>query len=139
MPQFTLYAFADGADFDDAAESLQARFVQFIANRHWIAGQPVIVNRRYGAARITASGVAEVWDLGLTLELPDIGPDLPPWFADVEAIARFLGTLHREFDRSFSLGLVDSESGRAEELFEISTDSTGVGKLPAIDGVRYVS
>ena len=139
MARYTLFAYADGADFEAVADSLQARFRQFISSRRWIAGPPTIVNRRYGATRITQSGVVELWDLGLTLELPEIGTELPTWFADIEAIARFLGTLHGEFGRSFSLGFVDTESDRTEELFGVSTNPSDTGKLPVLDGVRYIS
>ena len=64
---------------------------------------------------------------------------MPRWFGDIEAIARFLGTLHREFGRSFSLGFVDTETDRTEDLFGISTNPSDLDKLPVLDGVRYVS
>ena len=131
MPRYTLYAFADGADFKDVAESLQLRFTQFVRSRCWIAGVPSVVNEYRGPTVVTQTGVADLWDLGLTLQLPEIGVEFPKWFSDVEAIARFLGVLHHEFGRSFSLGFVDGETDRHEELFDIS-------KLPVINGVRYV-
>ncbi len=139
MPQYTLYAYVDGADLEDIAESLEARFRQFAERRRWIAGRPTIINQRFGKVQITESGVTELWRLGLTLELPEIGTELPRWFADVEAVARFLGTLHIEFGRTFSLGFVDPETDRTEELFCVATDSSVVGRLPAIAGVRYVA
>ena len=131
MPRYTLNAYADGADFDDIAETLEARFRQFVTGRRWIVERPTIVNRYYGATVITQTGLAELWDLGLAVTLPEVGTEFPKWFVDVEAIARFLGALHREFGRSFSLGFIDSETNRHEELFDVS-------KLPVIDGVSYV-
>jgi len=139
MPRYTLYAYTDGAGLEDIAEALETRFQQFVRSRRWMAGCPTVVNRYYGATVITKTGVAELWHLGLTLELPEIGVEFPKWFADVEAIAHFLGVLHREFDRSFSLGFVDSETDRHEELFDVSRDPTDTGKLPGIDGVRYIA
>ena len=139
MPRYTLFAYVDGADLEDIAESLEARFRQFAGSRRWIAGHPTIINRRFGKVQITHSGVTELWRLGLTLELPEIGTELPRWFEDVEAVARFLGTLHIEFGRTFSLGFVDPETDRTEELFGVATDPSDVGKLPAITGVRYVA
>lgn len=131
MPRYTLYAYANGADFENIAEALEARFRQFVNGRPWIAGLPTVVNRYYGATVITRTGVADLWHLGLTIGLPEIGTDFPKWFVDVEAIARFLGVLHCEFGKSFHLGFVDCETDRHEELFDVS-------KLPVIAGVSYV-
>ena len=139
MPRYLLFAYVDGADLEDVAESLEARFRQFAKSRRWIAGHPTIINRRFGKVQITQSGFTELWRLGLTLELPEIGTELPRWFADVVAVARFLGTLHIEFGRTFSLGFVDPETDRTEELFGVATDPSDIGKLPAVTGVRYVA
>jgi hypothetical protein len=131
MPRYTLYAYADGADFKDIAEAVEARFRQFVSERHWTAGHPTVVNRYHGATVVTETGFADLWHLGLTVGLPEIGTEFPKWFVDVEAIARFLGVLHREFGKSFSLGFLDCETGRHVELFDVSA-------LPVIEGVRYV-
>lgn len=139
MPQYTLFAYVDGADFEDVADKLEARFREFARSRRWIAGHPTVINRRLGKVQITQSGVTELWRLGITLKLPEIGTELPRWFADVEAVAQFLGALHSEFGRSFSLGFVDPETDKTEELFGVSTDPSEVGKLPAVAGVRYVA
>ena len=139
MPQYTLFAYVDGADLEDVAESLEARFRQFARSRRWIASHPTIINRRFGKVQVTQSGLTELLRLGLTLELPEIGTELPGWFADVVAVARFLGALHLEFGRTFSLGFVDPETDRTEELFGAATGPSDVGKLPVITGVRYVA
>lgn len=131
MPRYTLYAYADGADFKDIAEALEERFRKFVTGRRWIAGRPTIVNRYLGPTRITKAGFADAWHIGLTIELPELGVEFPRWYVDVEAIAQFLGVLHREFGRSFSLGFVENETDRHEELFDVS-------KLPVIDGVHYI-
>src|SRR5260370_1229379 len=103
MLRYTLFAYLHRGDLKGVSESLEARFRQFAGSRRWIAGHPTIINRRFGKVQITHSGVTELWRLGLTLELPEIGTELPGWFADVVAVARFLGTLHIEFGRTFSL------------------------------------
>ena len=136
MSRHTLYAYVDGADLEDVAESLQARFTQFVGSRSWIAGHASVVNRRHGAETCTQPGDLPLWDLGLNLELPDSGTE--SWFADVEAVARFLGTLHHECGRSFIIGIADNETGVTDDLFDVSTDSPVLGKLRAIIGVSYV-
>ena len=138
MPRHTLYAYVDGADFEDVAELLQARFTQLVGSRRWIAGHASVVNQRHGAKTCTQPGDLPLWDCGLNLELPDPGTESPGWFADVEEVARFLGTLHREFGRSFIIGIADTKTGITEDLFDVSTDSPDLGKLRAIIGVRGV-
>jgi len=128
----------DGADIGNVSESLAARFTQFVGSRHWVAGNASPVNRRHGEEPCTQPGDLPLWDLGLNLELPDPGAESPGWFTDVEAVARFLGVLHREFGRSFVIGIADTETGITEDLFDVSTDSPDLGRLRAIIGVRDV-
>src|SRR5260370_24668596 len=121
MPRYALFAYLDGADLEDVAEPLETRFRQFARSRRWIAGHPTIINRRFGKVQITHSGVTELWRLGLTLELPEIGTEIPGWFADVVAGARFLFPLQIEFGPAFFFGLFFPPTDRAEELFSCST------------------
>ena len=37
------------------------------------------------------------------------------------------------------MGFVDTESHRTEELFGVSANPSDPGKLPVLDGVRYIS
>jgi len=138
MPRHTLYAYVDGADLDDVADMLDARFAEFVASRHWVAGRASVVNQRHGAEAGTRPGDLPLWELGLNLELPD--PDAEPsgWFVDVEAVALFLGALHRECGRDFIIGIADAESGITEDLFDVSTDSPDLSRLRAIVGVGDV-
>jgi hypothetical protein len=80
-----------------------------------------------------------LWDLGLNLQLPDPGTESPGWFADVEAVAQFLGTLHRECGRDFIIGIADMRTGITENLFDLSTDSPDLSKLRVIIGVGDVT
>ena len=138
MPRHTLYAYADGGDLDDVADMLDARFAEFVANHHWVAGPASVVNQRHGEETCTQPADLPLWDFGLNLELPDHNAEPSGWFADVEAIARFLGTLHHECGRDFIIGIADAKTGITEDLFEVSTDSPELGRLRAIIGVGDV-
>ena len=138
MSRQTLFAYVDGADLEDVAESLEARFTQFVGSQRWVAGRAVVVNQRHGKETCTQPGDLPLWDLGLTLALPDPGVESAGWFSDVEAVARFLGTVHRESGRIFIIGIADTETGITEDLFDVSTDSPDLDKLRAIIGVRDV-
>jgi hypothetical protein len=138
MPTHTLYAYVDGADLQDVAELLEARFTEFIGSRRWDAGRASVINQRHGSETCTQAGDLPLWDLGINLVLPDFSAESPDWFADVEAVARFLGELHGECGRSFVIGIADAETGITEDLFTVSTDSPDLGRLRAIIGVRDV-
>jgi hypothetical protein len=138
MPKHTLYAYVDGADLEDVAAMLEARFMEFVARRRWVAGVASVVNQQYGEDTCTQPGDLPLWDLGLNLQLPDPGTESPGWFADVEAVAQFLGTLHHESGRDFIIGIADTETGITDDLFPVSTDSPDLGRLRAIIGVADV-
>jgi hypothetical protein len=138
MPRHTLYAYVDGADLDDVADMLDSRFAEFVASRHWVAGVASVVNQRHGQETCTQPGDLPLWDLGLNLELPAPDTEPPGWFADVEAVAQFLGALHRECGRDFIIGIADAETGISEDLFDVSTNSPDLGRLRAIIGVGDV-
>ncbi len=138
MARHTLYAYVDGADLEFEAQKLEARFAEFVRGRHWIAGQASVVNQRHGEESCTQPNDFPSWDLGLNLQLPDPGTESPGWFADVEAVACFLGTLHREFSRSFVIGIADAQDRITEDLFDVSTDTPDLATLRAIIGVGDV-
>lgn len=135
MPGHSLYAYVDGADLEDIAEMLVVRFAAFVGSRDWVAGHASVVNQRHGDETCLQAGDFPLWDLGLNLELP--APDHEPlgWFTDVEAIAQFLGWLHKESGRNFIIGIADTQAGITEDLFVVSSDSPDLGKLRAIIGV----
>jgi hypothetical protein len=66
-----------------------------------VAGEAWVVNRQLDdeASCTRPEDNPFCWDLGLNLHLPDPGMESAGWFADVEAIARFLGSLRAEFVR----------------------------------------
>ena len=136
MSRRTLFAYVDGADLEDVAWTLDARFKEFVGSRNWVAGHPSLVNQRHADQTCTQPGDLPLWDLGLNLELPDSDAESPNWFADVEAVVRFLGQLRREFGRSFVIGVAYAHTGITEDLFYVSTDSPDLGKLRAIFAVE---
>jgi hypothetical protein len=135
MSRHTLYAYVDGADLEDVVATLEARFVEFVRRRQWSAGKASVVNHRHGVETCTQAGELPAWDLGLNLQLPDPTTQPSCWFADVEAVAQFLGTLHRESGRDFIIGIADTETGVVEDLFDVSTDSPDLAKLRRVIGV----
>ncbi len=132
MPRHILYAYVDGSDLDDIAQTLNARFAEFVEGRRWVAGCASVVNQRHGVETCSQPGDLPLWDLGLNLELPD--PDQLPadWFADLEAVAQFLGALHRDFSRTFIIGIADTQTGITDDLFDVSSDVPDLGRLRAI-------
>ena len=135
MTSDTLYAHMGGAGLEEVAESLETQFTEFIDNRKWVVGRASIVNQRYGNETFALRGWMPLWDLGLNLKLPDPGTEPPGWFADVDAIAQFLGTLHGKYGRSSIIGITNAETGISEDLFYISIGLPDLGKLRAIIGV----
>lgn len=135
MPRHTLYAYVDGADLAEVASALDQGFRAFVESRKWTCGNAWVVNQRSGDETCSRPGDIPLWDLGLNLELPDPGSEQAGWFADVEAIARFLGRLQGDYGRDFVIGIVDAHSGSREDLFGICDTSPDLAKLRSIIGV----
>ncbi len=136
MARHVLYAYTDGADLEDVADLLDARFAEFVDSRDWVSGRVWVVNQRHWNETCAQPGDLPYWDLGLNLELPDPNTEPSGWFADVEAIAVFLGGLHGESGRDFIIGIVDTVTDITEDLFDISTESPELIELRAIIGVN---
>ena len=136
MTKHILYAYVDGADLDDVAATLEERLNAFVASRQWIAGAVSVVNQRQDDESSAEAGDLPLWDSGLNLELPDQGAEPPGWFTDVKAIVEFLPILHRECGgREFVVGIGDTETGIAEDLYFVSTDPPDLKELrDIIDG-----
>lgn len=133
MSRHTLYAYADGADLSEVAESIERQLRQFVRTEQWSGSQPAIINQR--APESTAqAGDLPSWDLGLNLALPDRGAEPPDWFQDVEMIARFMGRLHALFRRDFVIGVCDNVTGIAEDLYFVESDVPDLSKLRRVVG-----
>jgi len=135
MARHTLFAYVDGSDLDDIADALEGRLRAFVQGRRWVAGETCVVNQRLEAdASCTGPEDIPSWDLGLNLHLPDAGMEPAGWFADVEAIAHFLGNLHRAFGRDFVVGIGDAETGTTEDLYCISDSSPDLEIMARVIG-----
>jgi hypothetical protein len=83
----------------------------------------------------TQPGDLADWDLGLNIQLPEPNAEPSGWFGDIEAIAQFLGGLHRELGRDFVIGINDAQTGITEDLFYVSTTLPNVERLRLILGI----
>ena len=137
MSKYTLFANVDGTDLEVVASLIEARLRQFVAGRRWRTARPAVLNENLGSCVITQTGTALLWHLGLRLHLPEIGAEPLDWFGDVVAIAEFLGALHSEFGRSFSISFLNQDD-HLEELFLVASSPGEAEKLPMVQGVRYV-
>ncbi|MBN6207502.1 hypothetical protein JYK21_13595 [Ralstonia pickettii] len=133
MSRHTLYAYVDGADLSDVAESIEHQLRLFVDAEQWSGVQPIVINQR--APESTAqAGDFPSWDLGLNLALPNRGAEPPDWFQDVETIARFMGRLHALFRRDFVIGVSDNVTGMAEDLYFVESDVPDLSKLRDVVG-----
>jgi hypothetical protein len=139
MSRHSLFAYVDGSDLDDIANAMEERLRGFVEGRRWVANEAWVVNQRleYDASCSKPEDIPN-WDLGLNLLLPDLGVEPAGWFADVEAIARFLGTLHEEFGRDFVIGITDNQTGIGEDLYSIDDSSPDAEKLAEIIGTSSI-
>lgn len=119
----SLYAYVGRVDRKDVAASLEKQFTEFVGDRHWVSGHASIVNHWHGKETFTPLRGLPCWNLGLKLELPDPATEPLGWFVDVDAFARFLGTLHDRSGLDFFINLCDSEMDSTVHLFDVSTGS----------------
>ena len=140
MPRHALFAYVEGSDLDDIADALEGRLRAFVEGRGWVAGEAWVVNqqREDDASCTQPEDIGCCWDLGLNLRLPDPGMEPAGWFADLEAIARFLGNLHEEFRRDFVIGVGDAQTGMAEDLYWIADASPDLKMLAQVIGLRPI-
>jgi hypothetical protein len=135
MSKHTLFAYVDGSDLHEIADSVESRLTAFAAECGWRIAAPVVVNQRGDADGLRAGDLPS-WDLGLNLTLPDVGHEPEGWFSDVERIARFMGRLHGQFKRDFVIGIGDNESGVSEDLFTVDAEIPDLAELRRIVGVE---
>ncbi len=135
MSRHVLFAYVEGANLEGVAEQLAKQFEEFIRSHRWIISGAFVVNQRHGPETCTNQRDLPLWDLGLNVPLPDPGTEPPGWFADIEAIAKILGKLHRKSDRDFVMGIADTTTGINEDLFYVTTASPNLDMLRTIIGV----
>jgi len=62
-------------------------------------------------------------------------PQEGDWFRDVEVLIRELAVIRSEVGRDLVIGIYDSESGVAEDLFFVDSDAPSMQTLREIIGV----
>jgi hypothetical protein len=134
MRRHILYAYVDGSDLEEVAATLEARFNAFVASRAWVSGAAWAVSQKEEAT--TASSDLLRWDLGMNLELPDPGDEPDGWFSDIEEVAVFLRGLSEESDRGFVIGIADTQTGVADDLFPVSAGPVDIERLRDVIGVQ---
>lgn len=137
MPKHVLYAYVDGSDLHELEESLLSSFDDFVEGREWTLRGVKVVNQRHEEDETLSEGDLPAWDLGLNVNLPDVGHEPEGWFTDVEAIATWLGDLHVKTERDFIIGIFDTEYQTAEDLFYIDTARPDIDELREITGVTH--
>jgi hypothetical protein len=138
-PRHTLYCFVEGGDLHEVAPMIESRFRQLASQAGWNWRTPEIVNRRQPRTPDMRPDDLLQWELGLTLGLPNPGQEPKDWFADVERVARFAGSVFAETGRELVLGIWDAERNISEDLFDIDSDRVDLGELRAVIGVRAAS
>lgn len=138
MPTHTLYAYVDGFDLQDVADEIESLCDEFVADRSWHFRTPTVVNQRLDSDDRHTSNDLPEWELGINMDLPDQGCEPLGWFSDVEAIARFLGTLHERTGREFVIGIADLQHGYSEDLFTVNTEYLDLDQLRRMIGVEPV-
>ena len=135
MPKHLLYAYVDGSDLHELEESLLASFDNFVDSREWTLQGVKVVNQRHDEDDSLSEGDLPGWDLGLNVDLPDVGQEPEGWFADVEAIATWLGGLHVQTRRDFIIGIFDTDLHTADDLFDVGSEQPDINELREIIGV----
>lgn len=112
----TLYAYAEGNDLHDVAETFDAKFSRLIAEGGWLCGLPWVVNQRRDDDPSLGPDDLPDWEVGLNLPLPDPGAKPLGWFADVDRIVAALERMHVATGRDFVLGIGHKGRGISEDV-----------------------
>jgi len=135
MGNLTLYAYVDGSDIDNHEDSIVISIKNFLSSRKWICRNPILINQKHTNDPTLGPNDIPDWDLGINLDLPEIGEEPNGWFSDISAVAIFLGELHKQTNRDFIIGIGNTETGISEDIFEIDTSKPDIEKLKRIVGL----
>ncbi len=135
MAKHTLYAYVDGFDLDEIAEKLILSFEHFLSSREWRCENVTIVDQRHLDDPTLGPGDIQNWDLGLNIDLPDLGKEESGWFSDIIAMATFLGKLYEQMGKAFVIGIGDNNTGITEDLFYVDTNEPNLDELKEIIGI----
>ena len=133
-PTHTLYAYVDGYDLGEVAGRVETELRAVLSSGGWRWRAPVLVNRRLERTPDLSPEDLPVWDLGVSLELPEPGSEPPGWFSDVERIAKAMGQLHAQTGRDFVFGIWDAKRRFSEDLYFVESANPDLDQLRAIIG-----
>lgn len=122
MAKLTLFAYAEGADHEKVAETLEARLDALVAGRTWITKDIWVVNQR-------VPGSPPAWDLGINLAVAAKRTRPASWVEDVIAIATTFGELTGETGRKFVIGIHDEKADSTKDLFFVDSTKPDLEKL----------
>ena len=123
-----LYAYAEGELTESRANRVRTALDAFVEGRFWTVPDVWIVDY---AADMEHDRDQQV---GLNIELPDVGMERPGWFHDVEETVEFLSQLSAEIGCTFAIGM-GTANGVAEDLFFVSAAPPDLFELRQILGV----
>lgn len=121
MAKRTLYAYADGVNHADIADTVEATLEAHVASRAWITKDVWVVNQREPPH----------WDLGLNLALPGARSKTPVT-EDVVAVVEALASLQEETGRSFVIGIHDPATDTTKDVFTVATPEPDLEALRAV-------
>jgi hypothetical protein len=121
MAKQTLFAYAQGTDFEPHVAAIEAKLDALVSSRAWLAKDVWVVNQRFPPD----------WDLGLNVTLPTKKTKQPAWMDDVVAIAGVLAAIHTETGTRFVIGIHDAQSDTTKDLFVVDTNEPDTKALEA--------
>lgn len=135
MARQTLFAYVDGSDLSEVAETIESALETLVASTSWVLTKPKVVNQVHERDDSYRPEDLTDWELGLNLDLPD--PDAEPagWFEDVEKVARIVGQIAQRTRRGFIIGIGESDTGVSEDLFYVENDELDLERLRDVVGV----
>jgi hypothetical protein len=134
--RYTLYAYVDGSDLHHVSEEIEVLLDAIVVGEAWTLGAPSVVNQLQERDETYRPEDLTNWDLGLNLDLPDVGSEPAGWFQDVERIARGVGRIAARTGRSFVIGIADSETSICDDLFFVEDGDPDLDQLRTIIGVE---
>lgn len=130
MPKHILYVYVDGRDLEGVASKLEPAIDDLLWRRTWIMPRPTLVNQKHAPEAAAGPGDLPGWDLGINLDVPDIGKEPDDWLDDVEFLVIAFWDLRKRFGQDFVLGIFEARSETTEDLGVINH------KLPKIADIK---
>ena len=135
MARHTLFAYVDGSDLDEVASEIETALEALVASSSWTLERPWVVNQKHERDPSSSADDLAQWDLGLNLDLPEVGTEAPHWLEDVEQVARIAGQVVASSGRTFVVGIGDNNAGVSEDLVDIEDSDPDLAKLRALIGL----